>query len=55
MNQLIAHLIGDYWLQTSWMAFNKEKSWLATLAHDRDGMMVEFTCPVCETKGWGYP
>ena len=23
--------------------------------HDRDGMMVEFTCPVCETKGWGYP
>lgn len=33
MNQLIAHLIGDYWLQTSWMAFNKEKSWAAAGAH----------------------
>jgi RNase P subunit RPR2 len=23
--------------------------------HDRDGTMIEFTCPVCERKGWGYP
>lgn len=23
--------------------------------HDRDGIMIEFTCPICKMKGWGYP
>ena len=32
MNQIIAHLIGDYILQTHWMAVNKvNKLWIATL------------------------
>lgn len=30
---LIAHLIGDYLLQTNWMAVNKPKNWLALTLH----------------------
>lgn len=30
---LIAHLLGDFPLQTSWMAINKMNKWLPLLAH----------------------
>ena len=33
MNQLIAHLIGDYILQNHWMANRKTKEWAPALAH----------------------
>jgi hypothetical protein len=29
----ILHLVGDYLLQTDWMASNKRKDWLAALIH----------------------
>lgn len=33
MEQLIAHLFGDYVLQSDWMALKKRKSFLAALVH----------------------
>lgn len=30
---LIAHLVGDYLFQTSWMAMNKATRWIPLLAH----------------------
>lgn len=33
ISQLLCHLIGDYMLQSSWMANNKMKRWLPALAH----------------------
>lgn len=33
MEQLILHLIGDYILQTHWMAVNKVKSWTVAIIH----------------------
>lgn len=33
MEQLIAHLFGDYILQNHWMAQNKVKSWFPALVH----------------------
>jgi hypothetical protein len=33
MNELLAHLIGDYLLQSDWMALHKRQSWLAAVAH----------------------
>lgn len=33
MEQLIAHLIGDFWLQNDWMAINKKKSFMVALYH----------------------
>ena len=33
MEQLLAHLAGDYLLQTTWMAQNKVKSWFAAAIH----------------------
>lgn len=38
---LIAHLVGDYLLQIGWMAANKTKNWLATLAHS-----AVYTCTI---------
>lgn len=32
-NQLVAHLIGDYVIQSDWMANNKTKKWSAIIAH----------------------
>lgn len=31
--QLIAHVIGDYWLQSDWMAQNKRRDWYIALIH----------------------
>ncbi len=31
--QLICHLFGDYFLQSSWMANNKTKRWLPAIIH----------------------
>lgn len=31
--QLLLHLIGDYWTQTQWMANTKVKSWYAAIKH----------------------
>lgn len=33
MDQLLAHLAGDYLLQSNWMATEKVKRWLPALAH----------------------
>jgi len=33
ISQLLCHLIGDYVLQSSWMANNKTKCWLPAIAH----------------------
>lgn len=33
MPQLIAHLVGDYVLQSHWMAQNKVKAWLPAIIH----------------------
>lgn len=33
MEQLICHLIGDYWLQNDFMALNKKKNFLIALLH----------------------
>jgi hypothetical protein len=33
MHWIYAHLIGDYLLQTDWMAAEKKKSWWACLIH----------------------
>jgi hypothetical protein len=32
-DQLLAHVVGDYLLQSDWMARNKTTHWLAALAH----------------------
>lgn len=31
--QILCHLIGDYLLQSNWMALNKVKSWLPAIIH----------------------
>lgn len=33
MEQLLCHLVGDYWLQNDWMASNKKKDFGAALTH----------------------
>ncbi|HEY1810624.1 MAG TPA: DUF3307 domain-containing protein [Acidobacteriaceae bacterium] len=33
MEQLLAHLVGDYLLQSDWMAQNKRRSWLPAAVH----------------------
>jgi hypothetical protein len=33
MEQLISHLLGDYFLQNNWMAMNKHKNPLACIVH----------------------
>lgn len=33
MEQLICHLVGDYVLQSDWMANNKTKKWLPAIVH----------------------
>ncbi|MBE6450818.1 MAG: DUF3307 domain-containing protein [Alphaproteobacteria bacterium] len=33
MQQLICHLIGDYWLQSHWMSINKKHNTLVALIH----------------------
>lgn len=33
MNELLAHLVGDYWFQSDWMAQNKTSSWIPAIAH----------------------
>lgn len=45
---LIGHLIGDYLLQTSWMANNKAKHWGALLSH-----CVIYTLAIVMAAIWG--
>ena len=33
MEQLLCHLIGDFWLQSDWMAKNKKKNFKIALLH----------------------
>ena len=32
-DQIVAHFVGDYLLQNSWMAINKTKRWLPAIVH----------------------
>lgn len=41
-NQLICHAIGDYVLQSDWMALNKTKRWAPALAH-----VLTYCLPFC--------
>ena len=36
MEQLLCHLVADYWLQNDWMATNKKKKWLPTITGTKD-------------------
>jgi hypothetical protein len=52
VSQLLAHLVGDYFLQSDWMAANKQKSgasgWLAVTVH-----AVLYTVPfLLLTQSW---
>ena len=33
MEQLLCHLVADYWLQNDWMATNKKKHWWPAFVH----------------------
>lgn len=33
MEQLLLHLVSDYWLQNDWMALNKKKNFIIALFH----------------------
>ena len=33
MEQLLCHLVADYWLQNDWMATNKKKKWFPAIVH----------------------
>lgn len=33
MNELLAHLVGDYLIQSHWMAVNKVKAWKPAILH----------------------
>ena len=47
-DQIVAHLVGDYLLQSDWMANEKTKKSLAALAH-----AVSYTVPfLCLTLKW---
>jgi len=49
---LLGHLIGDYMLQTSWMAMNKGKKtcegWFAAILHS-----IVYTASICTTM-WNF-
>ena len=46
--QLIAHLVGDYCLQSDWMAAQKTKDWRPALAH-----ALTYTLPfLCLSTSW---
>jgi len=48
MNELLAHLVGDYILQNNWEAQNKTKKWLPALSH-----VVKYTAAfVPVTRNW---
>lgn len=51
MHWLIAHLIGDYLLQTDWMALNKKKSFVALFVH-----VVTYMIPFmfCDLSYWQF-
>jgi hypothetical protein len=44
---ILAHFIGDYWLQSSWMALNKTSQWWPAIAH---GLM--YTVPYAILVVW---
>ena len=48
MEQILCHLIGDYWLQNDWMALNKKDRWLPAIIH---GLI--YTIPfIILTRSW---
>jgi hypothetical protein len=42
MEILILHLVGDYLLQSDWMAMNKTKAWLPAIVHAMTYSMLFF-------------
>jgi len=46
---LIAHLLGDFPLQTSWMAMNKATKWLPLIAHS-----ALYTATLEVIAYWGF-
>ena len=48
MEQLLCHLVADYWLQNDWMATNKKKYWWPAIVHG-----VIYTLPfLLLTRSW---
>lgn len=48
MEQLLCHLVADYWLQNDWMATNKKKYWFPAIVHG-----VIYTLPfLLLTRSW---
>ena len=47
---IIGHLVGDYLLQTDWMAKNKKQKILPCLVH-----CLVWTTSVCLFSGWSNP
>lgn len=50
MHWIYAHLIGDYLLQTDWMASKKKKSWLVCLIHVIFYMLPFFATRLCPAQ-----
>ncbi len=48
MNQLLVHLLGDFWLQNDWMALNKSKKILPCLIH----VLIYTSCFLLLTTSW---
>jgi len=48
MEQLLVHLFGDFFLQSDWMALNKNKNWKPCLVH----VLIYTACFLILTTSW---
>lgn len=52
LSLLFAHLVGDFFLQTDWMALNKSKKWEALTLHALVYTLTILTVVAYETAFW---